>query len=298
MRRADMTAAMTAIPLRARTATAIALASASGVVAFGWPFLAQPGSGTVGHAADAPVVFALVVPLLLLVAVSAITDGGIDAKALAMLGVLSAVGAALRPLGSGVAGIEPVWVVIILGGRALGPAFGFVLGATTLGVSAALTGGVGPWLPFQMLAAAWVGLGAGLLPRRSGRALEPLMLASYAVVAALAFGMLMNLWLWPWTPGLGEQVSYVPGSSVIDNARRWISFSILTSLGWDISRAVTTAALIVLAHRPVLAALRRGARRARFDARPEFAPHVTADTDTAVDVDVDARNEADRVRRP
>ena len=36
---------------------------------------------------------------------------------------------------------------------ALGPGFGFALGATTLMSSALITGGVGPWLPFQMIAA-------------------------------------------------------------------------------------------------------------------------------------------------
>ena len=83
-----------------------------------------------------------------------------------MLGVLSAIGAALRPLGAGMAGIETVFFLLVLAGRVYGPGFGFVLGTTTLFASALLTGGVGPWLPFQMLAAAWVGLGAGLLPRR------------------------------------------------------------------------------------------------------------------------------------
>ena len=34
-----------------------------------------------------------------------------------------------------------------------GPALGFLLGSTALLTSALLTGGVGPWLPFQMLAA-------------------------------------------------------------------------------------------------------------------------------------------------
>ena len=65
------------------------------------------------------------------------------------------------------------------------PGFGFVLGATTLFASALVTGGVGPWLPFQMLGAAWVGWGAGMLPPLRGRA-EMLMLAAYGAVAGLA----------------------------------------------------------------------------------------------------------------
>ena len=55
-----------------------------------------------------------------------------DAKAVAMLGVLAAVGAALRPLGAGTAGLEPMFFLLILGGRVFGPGFGFVLGAVTL----------------------------------------------------------------------------------------------------------------------------------------------------------------------
>lgn len=81
-----------------------------------------------------------------------------------MLGVLSALGALSRPLGAGTAGIEFVFIPLILGGRVFGPTFGFLLGSTTLLTSSLLTGGVGPWLPFQMMAASFVGMGAGLLP--------------------------------------------------------------------------------------------------------------------------------------
>jgi len=55
----------------------------------------------------------------------------------------------LRPLGAGVAGIEPMWAVLILGGFALGPGFGFVLGSVSLFASALITGGVGPCSPFK-----------------------------------------------------------------------------------------------------------------------------------------------------
>ena len=124
-----------------------------------------------------------------------------DSKALAMLGVLSAVNAALRPLGAGLAGIETVFFLLVLAGRVFGPGFGFVLGCTSVFASALLTAGVGPWLPFQMMASAWIGLGAGLLPRRvSGRA-EIAMLVVYGIFAAYFFGFVMNLWFWPFAVG-------------------------------------------------------------------------------------------------
>ena len=54
-------------------------------------------------------------------------------------------GAALRPLGAGTAGVELVFFLVILSGRVLGAGFGFVLGALTLFASALITSGVGPW---------------------------------------------------------------------------------------------------------------------------------------------------------
>ena len=170
--------------LRPRSLAALVLTSAVGVVAFGWPLLAAP-TGGLAHARDAPLVFALLLPLLLAILLAELAEGGMDAKTVAMLGVLAAVGAALRPLGTGVAGFEPVFFLLVLAGRAYGPGFGFVLGSLTLFTSALLTAGVGPWLPFQMLGAGWVGAGAGLLPPARGR-LEIVALAAYAVVAGLA----------------------------------------------------------------------------------------------------------------
>jgi energy-coupling factor transport system substrate-specific component len=260
-----------AVPLGRASWAAIALASAVGLVAFLWPLVAAPGSTAVAHAADAPFVFAVVVPLLLLVVLAQVADGGMDAKAIAMLGVLSAVIAALRPLGGGTAGLEPIWVVLILGGRALGPGFGFSLGAISLFASALLTGGVGPWLPFQMLGAAWVGLGAGLLPRATGRR-ELLLLAGYGAVACVAYGFLLNLWFWPFTTGLPEQLAYSAGAPVTENLMSWLRFCLVTSLGYDIPRAVLTVVLILVAGRPVLLALRRMARKAAFDAPVAFVP--------------------------
>ncbi len=259
-----------AVRLGPASRIAIGVASAIGLVAFIWPLVAAPGSAAVAHATDAPLLFALIVPVLLIVVLAQMSDGGMDAKAIAMLGVLSAVIAALRPLGGGTAGLEPIWVILILGARALGPGFGFALGAIGLFASALLTGGVGPWLPFQMLAAAWVGLGAGLLPSRWSGRREILALSIYAAVACIAYGFLMNLWFWPFLDSLPEQLAFTAGATMPENLLSWIRFSLVTSLGYDIPRALLTVVLIWVAGRPILLALRRMARKAAFHARPEF----------------------------
>lgn len=176
------------------------LAVVSAVV-FLWPLFVNPSSPLAGEPA-ATVYFALIIPLLIVAVIVEITNSGLDVRALAVLGVLTAVGAAVRPLGAGAAGFESVFFVLILGGRVFGPAFGFLLGATVLFTSALLTAGVGPWLPYQMRAAAWVSFGAGLLPATKGKA-EIATLIAYGAVSALGYGMVMpSAWkpMSPWSP--------------------------------------------------------------------------------------------------
>ena len=267
---AAVTSRVRAVRIRPRASLALLVVSAVGLLAFSWPLFVQPGSDLAGRS-DAPWLFVLLLPLMLGVVLAEIADGGMDAKSVAVLGVLAAVGAALRPLGGGVAGFEPVFFLLVLAGRALGRGFGLVLGSVTLFASALLTAGVGPWLPFQMLAAGWVGFLAGCLPRATGRA-EVVLLTAYGAVAGHAYGLLMNLWLWPFTLGLDSEISYVAGAPLTENLARFIAFTLITSMGFDIPRALTTAALVAIAARPVLLALRRAARRAEFEAVATFEP--------------------------
>ncbi|MEW1907298.1 ECF transporter S component [Kitasatospora sp. NPDC085895] len=273
-------------PLGRRSGPALALLSAIGVAAFGWPLLASPGSDLVGHSADAPWLFALMLPLLLAVVVARISEGrsagggapGLDAKAVALLGVLAAAGAALRPLGAGTAGLEPMFFLMVLAGRVLGAGFGFVLGAVSMFASALLTGGVGPWLPFQMLAMGWVCLGAGLLPGSDGlrgRG-EQLLLAGYGALAAVAYGTVMNLQGWPYIAGQASSIAFVPGDPLSANLPRFALYCLTTSLGWDLPRAALTGVLCLTVGGPVLRALRRTTRRAAFGAPVAFAPPAGA----------------------
>ncbi|MFD7920557.1 ECF transporter S component [Streptomyces sp. NPDC059740] len=264
-----------------RSAVSLALVSAIGVAAFGWPLLASSASG-LAHSGDAPWLFAALLPLLLAVAVATLSDGargsggapGLDAKTVAMLGVLAAAGAALRPLGGGTAGIEPMFFLMVLAGRVLGPGFGFVLGSVAMFASALLTGGVGPWMPFQMLAMGWVSAGAGLLPgaaRLRGGA-ELALLSAYGAVASLGYGTVMNLQGWPYIAGLSGGISFVPGDGLAQNLTRFVAYCLSTSLGWDLPRALVTVVLTCAVGPAVLRALRRATRRAAFDVPAGFEP--------------------------
>ncbi len=98
---------------------------------------------------------------------------------------------------------------------------------------------------------------------------ERLLLAGYGAVGALVYGMLTNFWFWPFV-GSETRYSFVPGAGVASNLHRFLLFDLTTSMGFDLTRAVTCAVLILVLGRPVLAALRRAARRAVFEPAPQF----------------------------
>ncbi len=256
---------VSAIRLSGRSALVLSVASLGGLMMLCWPLLLQvPDDARV----DPPFLFLALLPIVIAVVLAEISEGGLDPRTLAILGVLSASVAVLRGMSAGTAGVELVFFLLILGGRVFGPGFGFVLGCTSLFASALMTAGVGPWLPFQMLVSAWVGMGAGLLPRRvSGRG-EIAMLVVYGILAAYVFGLLMNLSGWPFllgvqVPGHEGSLAYVPGAPLLENLKTFTAYTLITSTGsFDTGRAITNSVAIVLLGPAVLTTLRRAARRA------------------------------------
>ena len=206
-----------------------------------------------------------------------ISNSALDAKSVALLGVLSALIAALRPLGAGAVGIEPMWFILILSARVFGPSFGFILGLTSMFVSALLTGGVGPWLGYQVFAAAWIGMAAGMLPGKKLRGRrELLLLIVFGIIASELFGILMDLQFWPWALGADTQLSYLANGAIVENLSRFITFHFATAMAWDIPRAVFTTILLVFSGKAVLSALRRTKTRAAFLEPIEFSERVKA----------------------
>ncbi|MFC0197969.1 ECF transporter S component, partial [Microbacterium arthrosphaerae] len=235
--------------------------------AFCWP-LAATALPEQAYAA-VPIAALALIPLAALVVVATLDGTVRSAHVLALLGTLAAIGAAVRIAGTGVGGVEAVFILLILAGRAYGARFGMLLGMATIALSTVITGTFGPWTPFQMFACAWVGAVAGLLPRRLPRLAEIAMLCVYGVVASYAFGLLMNLWFWPFAVGYGTGISYDGSAPLGVNLASFLVYSLVTStLSWDTLRAITTVIGIVVIGRPVLAALRR--------AKPLQAPAAPA----------------------
>ena len=198
-----------------------------------------------------------------------------DAKALAMLGVLTAVNAALRSLGAGIAGVELVFFLLILAGRVFGPGFGFVLGCTSLFASALLTRGVGPWLPYQMLCSAWIGLVRGPAARarsaagraRTRRDRDARGLRHRLRLRLRAADEPLVVALHPRRRGArprghaGVRPRRAAGG---EPAPLPDLHAAHLDGGWDTGRAITNSVAIVVLGPAILATLRRAARRASY----------------------------------
>ena len=208
---------------RAFTAAIYLLTTGLGIAAFLYPFwlpAAQQATMTgMAHAQDAPLLLSVLAGLCFVVLLFEVQSQGMSAKVVALLGILTAMNAVLRFAEvaiPGPGGFSPIFLLITLGGYVFGARFGFLLGALTLFVSAIITGGVGPWLPYQMFTAGWAGMAAPLCRpvvrwlRAEGRWGEVAVLAGYGAGWGLLYGLIMNIWFWPFVAG-GQQMYWQAG---------------------------------------------------------------------------------------
>jgi len=285
-------------PRARRAALVLTVATLVGIAAFLGPFvlsvpqIAGADRGA-AHAGDAPLVFAAL-GILCLIALLVETGGrDPDAKQVALLGVLVATNAALR-LVPDLLGASPIYFLPIMVGYVWGPSFGFLLGAASLALSALLTGGIGPWVPFQMLTLGWVGMTAGLLPWRTRHrttsighrgkqvptgprarpwadapltpryAIAILLLAVFAGLWGFLFGAIMNLWFWPFAAPaapVDAGLYWAPGLGLAETVRRYAVFYLATSATYDATRAVGNVTMMAVFGRSVLLLLLRFRQR-------------------------------------
>jgi energy-coupling factor transport system substrate-specific component len=142
--------------------------------------------------ADAALSLLLAAGALVLAGAAWLEAGPVSARELALVATLAGAAAAGRVLFAAVPGVQPVTVITLATGVALGLRAGVSVGAVAALVSNIFLG-QGPWTPWQMLG--WAGCGAvgalaaPLLRRR-------LAFAACAFVLGLAFSSLMDIWLW------------------------------------------------------------------------------------------------------
>ncbi len=225
------------------------LANLTGLAGFILPLLPQ-GRG----ASVSPLLFFLLVTMAAMILLADLAARTLDARAVALMGVLAAANALLRLLDNSFivlpGGFSPIFLLIAFVGYLFGLRFGFLFGLLSLLVSALVTGGVGPWLPYQMMAAAWMGGGAAFLPHPATRRGTLAWLALYGLLWGFLYGFLLDLYAWPYVAG-----------PVLPGLRHYLLYYAATSLWWDSGRAIGNLLLTLGFGAPLLRLLGRFRRR-------------------------------------
>jgi len=251
----------------------IAIVSIAGLALFLWPFV---GLGLTPEAPALAVTLASVFSL----AIMELGARRLDSGRLALLASLAAIDAALRlALVNGVAGFSPIFLLVLAAGYEFGPSYGFLVGSFSLLVSGVVTGGVGPWLPYETFAVGWVGASAGLAgsvvrglrPGRRGwlpGKLDLAVLVGVAIVTGFAYGALTDIWGWVAFYRGVENIGWTPGLSATDTLAQFGRYYTVTSFAWDSFRAAGNSIAILALGTPVLMALGRLRARLGYEILP------------------------------
>lgn len=246
----------------------VAAISIAGLALFLWPFAAS----------SAPPAAAAVALSIGVVAVLAFVEAStrkLDSRRFALLAAIAAIDAALRlVLVTGLGGFSPMFFLILAAGYVYGPSYGFLAGSVALLASAVATGGIGPWLPYEMVGCGFVGLVAGLAGlRRTGPVTwrDVAILAGVGLLTGFAYGALLDVWDWTTfyrgTPDFGWQ----PGLTISAALGRFGRFYVATSFVYDSVRAAGNVIVVAVLGAPVLAGLIR--MRSRFSVVVMEADH-------------------------
>jgi energy-coupling factor transport system substrate-specific component len=169
-------------------------------------------------------------------------------RVLALVATLAAMAALGRIAFAALPNVKPTTDIVLIAGYSLGGAPGFMVGAIAA-LASNLFFGQGPWTPWQMVGWGGVGLFGAVLAKLAGRDLGRVPLAAACGIASLAFGVVMNLYMW--TTFAGDHT-----------LNQLLAYS-ATSLPFDLAH-VTGSVVFSLAFGPALVrALRR--YRTRFD---------------------------------
>ena len=176
-----------------------------------------------------------------------------SARVLALVATLAALAALGRVAFAPLPSVKPTTDIVLLSGYVLGGAPGFAVGAVAA-LASNLFFGQGPWTPWQMVGWGAVGVGGAVLARVAGRDLGRFALAAACGVAALGFGIVMNLYMW---------VTYSGDHTA---AKLWAAFA--TSLPFDLTHLAGNV-VFCLVFGPVLV---RSLRRFRTRLEPTWIP--------------------------
>lgn len=236
------------------------------------PFLFHQVTSPVISQSSFPIMASLIIILCLLIIFTETQTSLLDSKMIAFLGILIAINASLRFLENAIPGpgaISPIFFLIIITGYFFGSRIGFLMGVMTMFVSGIMTGGVGPWLPGQMISAGWVGQFSAWLKTPiqklnwQGKFGEILILCIHGAIWGLLYGAIMNLWYWPFVGAMPGQ-TWLNNAGLATNLQRYAAYYFTTSFFWDVTRSIGNVLILLTLTKPVLSIFDRFSQRFSF----------------------------------
>jgi energy-coupling factor transport system substrate-specific component len=183
---------------------------------------------------------------LLVAGAAWLETGPTASKEIVLVATLAAVAAAGRVLFVAIPGVQPVTVVTVAAGAALGARAGFATGAIAALASNFFLG-QGPWTPWQMLAWGICGLAGAACARLIRRRIP---FAVLCCVLGFGFSLFMDLWMW---------VTYLPHT--------WQALAVVVGQGFwfDVSHAVGNVVIALTIGPELRRLLERYDRRLRTE---------------------------------
>jgi energy-coupling factor transport system substrate-specific component len=234
------------IPCGPRSHAVLVVLVMAGLGWLSWPIWDSLSAPSRSQAvAEAPWLLGALVVGLAALAVGIWLDAGCRLDALSTLAALVVANTVLRAvLNPGAAGVEFVHAIPLVAGIVAGGPAGFFVGAASALVSTIVVGSPAATLPAQALVWGISGMLGGLLWRLRPRVAWLISLPLAVGTGALS-GVLLNLMGWGQEIGMNRS-GFTPGlppSEVI--ARLW-RYTLDTSILFDLTRGLTSAALLAV----------------------------------------------------
>jgi energy-coupling factor transport system substrate-specific component len=119
-----------------------------------------------------------------------------------------------------------------------------------------------------MITAGWVGQSAALIKlvfkRPLGKPLEIFILAFFGAFWGMLYGVIMNLWFWPFLAASPDLV-WTQSANLTENLQRYSAYYLATSLIWDLTRSIGNVLVITFMAKPVIKIFDRFSHKLTFE---------------------------------
>lgn len=148
-------------------------------------------------------------------------------------------------------GFSLSFLIPVSSGIVFGSTFGFLVGQFSMLMGGLMMGAIGPWLPYQSFMMGFIAYYAGFLFH--GRSRNIFSVIVYMIFASLIYGYWLSTSYWP----LAIENAEIP-ETLFGKFESYTKYYVVTSLIWDLTRAVGNIFIFRILFVEVCSLLERG----------------------------------------